>query len=161
MTMFEPWLSPLTDLFSSEIFVTVGALSGLMFVGSLIAIPLILIRLPSDYFDERVPRTWMKDHHPVLRWMGLVIKNIVGLIFLLVGLAMLVLPGQGILTMLIGISLMDFPGKRRLEATMIGQPVVLKAINSIREKCGIPPLILAPGSESKKHPDHTSNSAEV
>lgn len=159
--MFENLLTPLQDLFSNEVLIAVGAMSGLMFVGSLIAIPLILIRLPSDYFDERVPRTWMKDHHPILRWMGLLIKNIMGLVFLLVGLAMLVLPGQGILTMLIGISLMDFPGKRRLEALIIGQPMVFNAINAIREKCGRSPLTLAPDSGSENKRDPASNSAEV
>jgi hypothetical protein len=121
---------------------TVASLVG--FIGSLIAIPLILVRLPSDYFDTRVPRHWMKDHHPVLRVIGLVVKNAVGLVFLLAGFAMLFLPGQGILTMLIGISLVDFPGKRRLEATLIGQPTLLSAINAMRNKFNKPPLIVAP-----------------
>jgi hypothetical protein len=85
----------------------------------------------------------MKDHHPVLRVIGLAVKNAVGLVFLLAGFAMLFLPGQGILTMLIGISLVDFPGKRRLEATLIGQPTVLSAINSMRNKFNKPPLIVA------------------
>jgi hypothetical protein len=121
---------------------TVASLVG--FIGSLIAIPLILVRLPPDYFDIRVPRHWMKDHHPVLRLVGLVLKNAVGLVFLLAGFAMLFLPGQGILTMLIGVSLLDFPGKRRLEATLIGQPTVLSAINSMRNKFNKPPLVIAP-----------------
>lgn len=161
MTMFENLLAPLTDMFSSKILWMVGAISGITFVGSLITIPFILIRLPSDYFDERVPRTWMKDHHPLLRWMGLVVKNILGLIFLIVGLAMLILPGQGILTMLIGISLMDFPGKRRLEALIIGQPLVFNAINAIREKCGRASLTLAPTPGSNNKSDSASNRAEV
>jgi hypothetical protein len=121
---------------------TVASLVG--FIGSLIAIPLILVRLPPDYFDIRVPRHWMKDHHPVLRLVGLVLKNAVGLVFLLAGFAMLFLPGQGILTMLIGVSLLDFPGKRRLEATLIGQPTVLSAINSMRNKFNKPSLVIAP-----------------
>jgi hypothetical protein len=121
---------------------TVASLVG--FIGSLIAIPLILVRLPPDYFDIRVPRHWMKDHHPVLRLVGLVLKNAVGLVFLLAGFAMLFLPGQGILTMLIGVSLLDFPGKRRLEATLVGQPTVLSAINSMRNKFSKPPLVIAP-----------------
>jgi hypothetical protein len=121
---------------------TIASLVG--FIGSLIAIPLILVRLPPDYFDTRVPRHWMKDHHPVLRVIGLVVKNAIGVVFLVAGFAMLFLPGQGILTMLIGISLMDFPGKRRLEAKLIGQPAVLSAINAMRNKFNKPPLIIAP-----------------
>lgn len=114
------------------------------FIGSLIAIPWILIRLPSDYFDMRVPRHWMKDHHPVLRIIGLIIKNILGAVFLGAGFLMLFLPGQGLLTMLIGISFMDFPCKRRLEARIIGQPALLNAINAMRHKFNKLPLTLSP-----------------
>ena len=121
---------------------TVASVIG--FIGSLIAIPLILVRLPADYFDTRTPRHWMKDHHPVLRLSGLVVKNVVGIVFVLVGIAMLFLPGQGLLTMLIGISLVDFPRKRELEAKMVGQPTLLGVINSMRQKFGKPPLTLAP-----------------
>ena len=85
--------------------------SGIAFVGTLIAIPFILVRLPEDYFDVRVPRTWMKDQHPVLRIVGRALKNIVGIVFVLAGLSMLVLPGQGVLTILIGLSLARFSGQ--------------------------------------------------
>ena len=128
-----------------DVLIGLTVASAIGFVGSLIAIPMILVRLPADYFDTRTPRHWMKDHHPVLRLSGLIIKNIVGVIFLLAGFAMLFLPGQGVLTMLIGISLMDFPKKRELEAKMVGQPTVLGVINSMRQKFGKPPLTLAPG----------------
>jgi hypothetical protein len=66
---------------------TVASVIG--FIGSLIAIPLILVRLPPDYFDTRTPRHWMKDHHPLLRLLGLVVKNVVGVVLLLAGFAML------------------------------------------------------------------------
>ena len=128
-----------------EVLIGLTVASAIGFVGSLIAIPMILVRLPADYFDTRTPRHWMKDHHPVLRLSGLIVKNIVGIVFLLAGFAMLFLPGQGVLTMLIGISLMDFPKKRQLEAKMVGQPTVLGVINSMRQKFGKPPLTLAPG----------------
>jgi len=128
-----------------EVLIGLTVASAIGFVGSLIAIPMILVRLPADYFDTRTPRHWMKDHHPVLRMSGLIVKNIVGIVFLLAGFAMLFLPGQGVLTMLIGISLMDFPKKRQLEAKMVGQPTVLGVINSMRQKFGKPPLTLAPG----------------
>lgn len=128
---------------STETLVTLTALSIVFFVGSLIAIPFILVRLPTDFFDTRVPRRWMENHHPVLRLLGHLAKNVVGAIFVFVGFLMLFLPGQGILTMLIGITMLDFPGKRKLEAKMIGQPAVLNAINGMREKFGKPPLTIA------------------
>jgi hypothetical protein len=137
-------LSTVQQYVSTDTLVMLTILSLVFFVGSLIAIPFILVRLPADFFDIRVPRPWMKDHHPVLRLVGHLIKNTVGIIFLFAGFLMLFLPGQGILTMLIGISMLDFPGKRKLEASMIGQPTVLNAINSMREKFGKPPLIIAP-----------------
>ena len=129
---------------STETLVTLTILSVVFFLGSLIAIPFILVRLPADFFDTRVPRPWMEHHHPLLRVAGHVVKNVVGVIFVFVGFLMLFLPGQGILTMLIGITLLEFPGKRHLEAKLIGQPTVLNAINSMRHKFGKGPLIIAP-----------------
>ena len=137
-------LSTVQQYVSAETLVALTILSIVFFVGSLIAIPFILVRIPTDFFDIRVPRPWMEDHHPVLRVLGHLVKNLVGAIFLFVGFLMLFLPGQGILTMLIGISMLDFPGKRKLEAKMIGQPAVLNTINGMREKFGKPPLIIAP-----------------
>ena len=80
----------------------------------------------------------------MLRVAGHIVKNVVGAVFLIAGFLMLFLPGQGVLTMLIGISMLDFPGKRKIEAKLIGQPTVLNVINSMRKKCGKPPLVLAP-----------------
>jgi Putative transmembrane protein (PGPGW) len=137
-------LSTVQQYVSTETLVTLTVLSLVFFVGSLIAIPYILIRLPADYFDTRVPRPWMENHHPILRLVGHMVKNAVGAVFLFAGFLMLFLPGQGILTMLIGISMLDFPGKRKVEAKMIGQPTILSVINGMREKFGKPPLILAP-----------------
>jgi hypothetical protein len=137
-------LSTVQQYVSTETLVALTVLSIVFFVGSLIAIPFILVRLPADFFDIRVPRPWMEDHHPVLRVLGHLVKNVVGAIFLFAGFLMLFLPGQGILTMLIGISMLDFPGKRKVEAKLIGQPAVLNALNGMREKFGKPPLIIAP-----------------
>lgn len=136
-------LSAVQQYISTETLVTLTALSIVFFVGSLIAIPFILVRLPTDFFDTRVPRRWMENHHPVLRLLGHIVKNVIGAIFVFAGFLMLFLPGQGILTMLIGVTMLDFPGKRKLEAKMIGQPAVLNAINSMRQKFGKPPLTIA------------------
>lgn len=129
---------------SVDVLVSLTIVSIIGFIGSLIAIPWILVRLPSDYFDLRVPRYWMKDRHPILRMMGLVIKNMVGVVFVVVGFLMLFLPGQGLLTMLIGISFLDFPYKRKLEARIIGQPTIFNAINVMRHKFHKPSLTLSP-----------------
>jgi hypothetical protein len=138
MEEFTAWV----QMFPAELLVKLAIVSGIVFLGTLIAIPFILVRLPENYFDVRVPRHWMRDHHPVLRIIGRILKNVVGVLFVLAGLSMLVLPGQGVLTILIGLSLVDFPGKQRLEARIIGQRSVFKAVNSLRARFGRPPFVL-------------------
>lgn len=138
----DAWLSAIQSTVSGTTLLWLAFSSVVMFIGTLVAIPFILVRIPPNYFDEAYPHAWMRDHHPILRLLAHLIKNAVGVVFLLAGFAMLFLPGQGVLTMLIGISLLDFPGKRRLERKMIGQPTVLSTINKMREKFGAPPLVI-------------------
>lgn len=140
----DAFISTFREPAAREMLVWLAGASAACFVASLIAIPVVLVRLPADYFDIRVPRTWMKHHHPVLKILGHVLKNTFGTVFLIAGVLMLFLPGQGILTMLIGISLLDFPGKRRLEANLIGRPAILTPVNRIRSRFQKPPLVLAP-----------------
>jgi hypothetical protein len=133
-------LAQVEAVLTKDVLIGLTIASVVFFVGTLIAIPFILVRLPAHYFDERHPRRWMPDHHPVLRVVGFALKNAVGAVFLAVGIALLFLPGQGILTILLGVSLLDFPGKRYVERKIVGQPAVLKAINGLRAKYGKPPL---------------------
>ena len=118
-----------------------GTLSLLTFLGSLIAIPLLVVRIPADYFAH------IKRHplrrgglHPFLQLLSSTLKNLLGLVFVLAGLAMLVLPGQGILTILIGVTLMNFPGKYTLERRLVCKPAVFTVLNRIRRRCGREPL---------------------
>ncbi|MCC2640197.1 MAG: uncharacterized protein K0S45_610 [Nitrospira sp.] len=137
-------LTQLQSYMPAQVLIWFAVSSAVMFIGTLVAIPIILMRLPPDYFDIRIPRPWMENHHPVLRLIGHIVKNVVGAIFLFAGFLMIFLPGQGVLTMLIGLSLIEFPGKRRLEAKIVGQSTVLNTINAMRAKFGKPPLIMAP-----------------
>jgi hypothetical protein len=122
----------------------IGTLSFFVFVGTLVAIPILVIYIPEDYFTYRGTKIHDRSSrdYSVFRLIGLVLKNIVGIIFLLAGIAMLVLPGQGIITLLIGIMLLNFPGKLTLERRIIGQPSVLRAINWMRLKAQKPTLEL-------------------
>ena len=83
-----------------------------------------------------------RSRHTLMRVDSLCIKMLVGVWLVLMGILMLVLPGQGILTLLIGISLLDFPGKRGLEKKIVGMPAVHNAINKIRSRAGQPPMVL-------------------
>lgn len=117
--------------------------SALVFVVSLVTVPWLVARIPTDYFraDERPLLPWA-GQHPLIRWPLLAMKNLAGLLFLAAGIAMLVLPGQGLLTMLAGIILMDFPGKFRFERWLIRQPAILGSINWLRRRRGREPLRL-------------------
>ena len=121
----------------------VGGISALLMVGTLAVIPLLIVRMRSDYFLHHAPApdTW-RGQHPVVRLTLLVLKNAVGAAFVIAGLAMLLLPGQGILTILIGVTLLNFPGKRALELRIVRQRPVLGAINWIRARARRPPLRL-------------------
>src|SRR5215813_6774687 len=124
----------------------VGALSVLMFVGTLVALPLVVARLPADYFRREHHATRPHTRSVALRLVGLFGKNLLGVVLVCTGVAMLVFPGQGILTMLIGLMLINFPGKRTLEQRLVRQPTVLRALNWMRAKAHQPPLELPPSA---------------
>ncbi len=109
-----------------------------MFVASLLMLPWFVSRIPVDYFTRpRDPQTW----HILLQPKTL-LRNLLGIPILLAGIAMLVLPGQGILTILIGLGVMNFPGKFAIERWFVQRKGVLSAINWIRQKANHPPLQL-------------------
>lgn len=118
-----------------------GVGSAITFVGSLLLIPWIVARLPADYFLSKRPSegSW-RARHPVIRWTARAAKNLLGAMFLAAGIAMLVLPGQGVLTILVGVALLDFPGKRRLEVFLLQRPVITRSIDWIRQRAGRPPF---------------------
>ncbi len=118
------------------------------FVVSIVAVPLIIARLPKDYFlrGERPITEEVQEDHPIIRWLFLIGKNLLGAVLVLGGIAMLVLPGQGVLTILIGLMLLDFPGKRNVERWILRQTAVEKVVNWIRKKRGREPLLF-PDSE--------------
>ena len=122
-----------------------GATSLLLFIATLLIVGIIVIRMPADYFayDRKELRRLHRSRHPVVRVIILAMKNIAGILLVLAGLAMLVLPGQGVLTALIGITLLNFPGKRALECRIVRSPRVLSTINRLRARAGKPPLVFS------------------
>lgn len=119
------------------------ALSIATFVVSIAIIPILVARIPVDYFAvERRHRPLWANHHPVIRLILIGLKNILGVVFVAAGIVMLFTPGQGILTILIGIMLVDFPGKYTVERKLVQHPTILRVINWLRSKSGRPPLQL-------------------
>lgn len=114
-----------------------GIVSVISFVASLFLIPFLVVRIPVDYFAEtrRQPSSWA-EQHIVVRWIIRLFKNLFGVVFILLGLAMLVLPGQGLLTLLIGVLLLNFPGKYRVERWLIQRPSIFRAVAWLRRRAG-------------------------
>ncbi len=119
------------------VFAWLAGFSVLVFLGSLIAVPIVVIQMRADYFvrtvEEELPRT-------PLRIVRHALKNVFGYLLILSGLAMLVLPGQGLLTIVFGLSLIDFPGKRRAQTYLVRLNGVRRSIDWMRHKANKPPL---------------------
>lgn len=111
------------------------------FIGSIIVIPWILVKLPPDYFyaEKRKKCPW-GSCPDFVRYIILIIKNILGIILILIGIVMLFIPGQGILTILVGMIFTDFPNKYALLRRIVKKPKILSTINKLRKKAKQPPL---------------------
>jgi hypothetical protein len=120
----------------------IGTLSIATFVGTLIIIPILVVRIPADYFKRKgqKQKSCYKNKYEAICFIGLVFKNLFGIIFVLAGMVMLFLPGQGFITILIGIMMLNFPGKFALQLRIVQQPTVLRAINWMRTKADRPAL---------------------
>jgi len=115
-------------------------ISVIAFIGSIVGVWIVLIRLPEDYLvRERAPES-VGLHRPLKRLIRKIIKNMAGVGFLIAGIGMLFTPGQGILCIVVGITLMDFPGKKKLIRKILAYPKVLNAVNKLRTKAHKPPL---------------------
>src|SRR5690554_5002417 len=113
---------------------SMAGLSILIFLGSLLALPVVIARLPQDYFMSTQRRHKKRSKKSLSHVLMMVGKNIVGAVFLVLGVLLLVLPGQGLLTIAVGIMLLNFPGKYRLERWVVSRAPILNALNWVRKK---------------------------
>ncbi len=126
MQTLESWFSHPAVLWGCGIFSVIAVVS------SIILVPRYLARLPRDYL--------IKDQQNGASVAGRVARNVLGVALVVLGVLMLVLPGQGILTLLVGVLLVDFPGKHKLVQRLLGRPKVLGIVNKLRVRHGSPPL---------------------
>jgi hypothetical protein len=143
-------LRPLHELLQHRgVLVALGVGSVVMFVLSVVGVPFFLARLPVDYYSKHEQkRLGLEGTNQPLRTLLRLAKNVLGALLVVLGIFMLVLPGQGLLTLLVGIMLVDFPGKYRLERRILSSPRVLRVVNALRKRSGKPPLDIAPPSSS-------------
>lgn len=125
-------------VFEEKFLLFMGKWSIVAFFATLLLVPLLIIFIPADYFVRE--KSWFADGHPIVRIAYHLIKNALGIVFLLVGVVLLFLPGQGLLMILIAVMLLEFPGKRELERKLIARPKMLETLNRVRGKVGRAPL---------------------
>jgi hypothetical protein len=105
------------------------------------AVSWVVVQLPKDYFTVKRRPLSMRSKKPSVAPKPLVLlKNALGAVLVLAGIAMFVLPGQGMLTLVAGLMLLDFPGKYRLERRLALQKHVWRSINWLRKRFGKEPL---------------------
>lgn len=116
-----------------QLLAAVSAASLLLFVGSMLLVPWLVARAPRDYFVRHAP----------LHGSGLLVriaKNLLGVVLFVMGVLMLVLPGQGLLTMFVALALLDVPFKHRLVRRVAAWPSVWRVLSYLRRRAGVPPF---------------------
>jgi len=109
-------------------------LSLLIFLAGLAITPFLIAAIPDDYFENRKRPKSTSPPFSAAWLIKKAFKNILGITLFISGIAMLLLPGQGLLTLMIGLFLMDYPGKYRLEKKLLSYPLILNSINWLRRK---------------------------
>lgn len=138
------WLAQIWEFLTlAKIMLGVG-LFLFSFTVSLLAVGIVMVKIPADYFSSHYAPQFMLDKPWLMRWSAVILKNFLGFILIIIGIILSLpgVPGQGILTILLGLIMLDIPGKRPLEAKIISRPHILSNVNSLRAKYGKPPLIM-------------------
>jgi ABC-type transport system involved in multi-copper enzyme maturation permease subunit len=122
-----------------DIFIWLGIISLITFIASIVLIPLVIKRMPVDYFTNVAYHTI--DVSSVYKLTMFLIKNMIGLVLIIAGIIMLITPGQGIISIIIGLFLMQFKYKYKLEQKLIANDMTFKGLNWIRKKSNQKPFL--------------------
>nr|WHW29751.1 hypothetical protein [uncultured bacterium] len=130
----EVWLENLRSLLAAnaELGLWMMGFSVFALIATLLALPWFVAALPADYFAGNSLGRDVKKYIGLRAIVVLAIKNVLGMVLILAGIAMLVLPGQGLLTLFVGLVLCDFPGKDALSLKLVQQKSVLATLNRMR-----------------------------
>jgi heme O synthase-like polyprenyltransferase len=139
-----PWMT-----FISENAGWLAGLSLFTFIITLVLVPVLVVRIPADYFSHHHRhRMSATARHPLVSFLISSVKNIFGIVLALAGVLMLFTPGQGLITLLVGLMIMNYPGKYTLERWLIRRLHILPAMNWFRTRRGRPPLQMPTEPES-------------
>ncbi len=140
----------ITELYTSLIHLATehaSLLKGLAF-GSLgffiltpIAAPAVLVLMPADILVRK--RRPLSSRPPLKRTVYIlwhILKNLAGIVLILLGFLLLFLPGQGLLTLLTGTMLADVPGKRAMLRRILGAGGIRPTVDKLRVRHGRKPL---------------------
>jgi hypothetical protein len=129
MSNATPWIA-----------VAIGVASLAMVLGSAWGAKRFIVNAPPDYFVRPPPP----------RSAGArVLRILIGVPIVLAGVAMLVLPGQGVLTIILGLLILDLPIQRRVAKWLVARPAVYRTISAWRGAAGRPPLEMPLGAEEE------------
>ena len=127
---------------NNQIFLYISGLSTIFFLLSLLGLSWLISIIPHDYFVDKKRVSLIKMKNPLMWLPIIIIKNSIGLVLILCGILMLILPGQGVLTIITGLIFLDYPGKFRFERSLVRNKLILNSMNWIRRKLDKPDLII-------------------
>ncbi len=117
--------SPTIQLF----FQLVIIFSGIMFVFSILIIPVFIARLPSTYFIESL------GNQKKLSLPLKALRFALGTLLILAGIIMLFTPGQGIISILIGLMLLPILSTKKVVRRLLtNNKMIQNTLNIIRRK---------------------------
>ena len=140
-------MQPYMEAFSyflqnNQIFLYISGLSTIFFLLSLLGLSWLISIIPHNYFVDKKRVSFIKMKNPLMWLLIIIIKNLIGLILIICGILMLILPGQGVLTIITGLIFLDYPGKFRFERSLVRNKLILNSMNWIRRKLDKPDLII-------------------
>ena len=127
---------------NNQIFLYISGLSTIFFLLSLLGLSWLISIIPHNYFVDKKRVSLIKMKKPLMWLPIIIIKNSIGLVLILCGILMLILPGQGVLTIITGLIFLDYPGKFRFERSLVRNKLILNSMNWIRRKLDKPDLII-------------------
>lgn len=102
------------------------------FLVGLVVLRILIVRLPSNWFVREEPTRSRASR---------TVRRIAGALLVLVGIALLVLPGPGMLIVVIGVALFDSPRKKQLLGKLLTRPAIGDALDRARARANQKPFV--------------------